>query len=133
MRQKFGQRQEDSRERDVRDRGDEEGVSEGKERRRRWGTSDTGNAERTGKVNALDRNGDIDGVGVVGRRSARYESNSSVGTQVEYFPNIMAGEPLRAPVIRCVCVSESSFLQRKQVAYSTVLIFSMNVRKTKYY
>lgn len=111
MKQKFGQgqEQEHSRERNVAQGGDEEGVSERKERRRRWGSSDTRNVERTGKVNALDRNGDIDGVGVVGRRSARYESNSSVGTQVEYFPNIMAGEPLRAPVIRCVRVSEPSF------------------------
>lgn len=37
------------------------GVSEGKERMRRWGSSDTGNGERMGKENALDRNWDIDG------------------------------------------------------------------------
>jgi len=41
-------------------------------------------------------------------RSGSYESNSSVSTQDEYFSNIMAGEPLSASVIRCVCVAESS-------------------------
>lgn len=61
-----------------------------------------------GRENALRRKRYREGwggEGVDGSRSASYESNSSVGTQVEYFSNIIAGELLSAPAIRCVCAA----------------------------
>lgn len=107
------ERERETSESDVGRRGNEEGVSEGKGRKRRWGSSDTGNGERErGRESALD------GLGGVG---GGYKSKSSVGTQVEYFSNIMAEEPLSAPVIRCVCVAEP-FSSQKETSgsrYST--------------
>lgn len=63
-----------------------------------------------GRESAMDRSGDTDWGGWGGgwNCSAGFESNSSVGTQVEYFSNIMAREPLSAPVISHVCVAEPS-------------------------
>lgn len=40
-----------------------------------------------------------------------YESKSSVGTQVEYFSNIMAGEPLSACYSVCSCDQAISCLK----------------------
>lgn len=60
-----------------------------------------------GRESAMDRSGDTDWGGGW-NCSAGFESNSSVGTQVEYFSNIMAREPLSAPVISHVCVAEPS-------------------------
>lgn len=61
-----------------------------------------------GRESAMDRSGDTDWGGGGWNCSAGFESNSSVGTQVEYFSNIMAREPLSAPVISHVCVAEPS-------------------------
>lgn len=105
-------RERETAESDVGRRGNEEGVLEGKGRKRRWGSSDTGNGKRTGQGKCT---------GWMGRCGGGYKSKSSVGTQVEYFSNIMAEEPLSAPVIRCVCVAEP-FSSQKETSgsrYST--------------
>ena len=68
------------------------------------------------------------GGGILRSRSAGYESNNSVGTRVEYFSNIMAREPLSAPVIGVfvlpsLCFSKGN--ERLMVQYHS------SVRKNK--
>lgn len=56
------ERERETSESDVGRRGNEEGVSEGKGRKRRWGSSDTGNGERErGRESALDGWGGVEG------------------------------------------------------------------------
>lgn len=113
-------------------KGDEEEVSEG-DREKEEGKAVT-QEMKTGWCRERALDGGI-GMGwrvVVGdSSSARYENNNSVGTQVEYFSNIIAGELLSATVISFGCIAEPSLLLRGQMAHGAVPFFFSDVLKAK--